>query len=440
MSATASHPASQPASQPTSQQPANSQPASTSTVIPLQIGISLYGGLYGVCTNYSDAGHRQRVLQASRKWSAASIKKLQAGVYRTILPALAANADEARVLATAFDRSNRGSPGAAATTVAWIEGRSARFAPAWQRLWAAVLDDLYASCLLSGGERAALLKGEGEVVLHSAEAARRLNFFAHSLNDGKIRPSHGVLQAPMITVMVPVYGEPITLQLPLKEGEAAPPAEAGRRAGKRLTPLEMDFLKVSSKCSVRDVACDTFSFTYYSLTHLLTYSLLTSSRVCSSRSGKNSPRGSRARPTPTQTGNARPRARSVSWRRAGGRASGGSPSHARSMACSRTTRRSRCCSTTRCRARARRRARRWRAPSFAASRRCRSTPALTLRSSPTSSASCSATKVRCAWHTSRTWRFARRGRGRGQACRWRWWGWGWGHPHPHPHRGRTTRA
>ena len=253
-------------------QPA-SQPASTPTATPLQIGISLYGGLFGVCTNYSDAGHRQRVLQASRKWSAASIKKLQAGVYRTILPALAANADEARALATAFGRSNRGSPGAAAATVAWIEGRSARFAPAWQRLWAAVLDDLYASCLLTGGERAALLKGEGEVVLHSAEAARRLNFFAHSLNDGKIRPSHGVLQAPMITVMVPVYGEPISLQLPLKEGEAAPPAETGRRAGKRLTPLEMDFLKVSSKCSMRDVACDTFPLTH-SLTYLLTYYLL----------------------------------------------------------------------------------------------------------------------------------------------------------------------
>jgi len=200
-----------------------------------------------VCTSYADASHRQRVLRASRKWSAASITKLQAGVYRTILPALVADAAEARALATAFGRSCCSSPDAAAAIVAWIDGRSARFAPAWRRLWAAVLDDLHASCLLTCDERAALLKGEGEVVLHSAEAARRLNFFAHSLNDGKLRPSHGVLQAPMITVMVPVYGEPITLQLPFRDGEAAPPAEAGRRAGKLLTPLEMDFLKVGGK-------------------------------------------------------------------------------------------------------------------------------------------------------------------------------------------------
>ena len=209
-----------------------------------QIGISLYGGLFGVATNYADAGHRQRVLQASRKWSAASIRKLRAGVCRTILPALAANASEGRALAIDRGRSHR-ALGAAAASVRSIEGRSSRFAPAWRRLWAAVLDDLHAACLLTGFEREALLKGEADVVLHSAEAARRLNFFARSLNDANIRPSHGVLQAPMITVMVPVYGEPISLQLPLREGEAAPAAEQGRRAGKRLTPLEMDFLKVA---------------------------------------------------------------------------------------------------------------------------------------------------------------------------------------------------
>jgi len=205
-----------------------------------QIGISLYGGIFGVATNYADADLRDRVLRSSRRWCATSIKKLQAGAYRTIFPALAASESEARRLVR--DQSSTVFGGATAS-VRSIEGRSSRFAPAWRRMWAAVLEDLYAGCLLTADERTALLKGESTVTLHSAEAARRLNFFAHSLNDAKIRPSHGVLQAPMLTVMVPVYGEPITLQLPLKEGEEPPEPEKGRRAGKRLTPLEMDFLK-----------------------------------------------------------------------------------------------------------------------------------------------------------------------------------------------------
>jgi hypothetical protein len=84
---------------------------------------------------------------------------------------------------------------------------------AWSKLWNALVDDLYGSCLLSAAERDCL-KAWRAVTIKSAECVRRLRFFARSLELDDMPASNGALQAACMSVLVPVYSEAILPQVP----------------------------------------------------------------------------------------------------------------------------------------------------------------------------------------------------------------------------------
>jgi hypothetical protein len=72
---------------------------------------------------------------------------------------------------------------------------------------------MYGQCLLCAAERDAL-RSETPIALQSAEAIRRLRFFSRTLESDDMPLSTGALQAASMSVLVPVYSEPILPQLP----------------------------------------------------------------------------------------------------------------------------------------------------------------------------------------------------------------------------------
>jgi hypothetical protein len=88
-----------------------------------------------------------------------------------------------------------------------------RVKEAWLKIWHTLVDDLYGRCLLSAAERDAL-RNETPITLSSSEAVRRLRFFSRSLESTDMPLSTGALQAASMSVLVPVYSEPILPQLP----------------------------------------------------------------------------------------------------------------------------------------------------------------------------------------------------------------------------------
>lgn len=142
---------------------------------------------------------------------------------------------------------------------------SPRVHAAWKAMWAAIVDDLRDDWLLTKDEHTSLIEGMDRLVqsythsnasqspanakmnvdtpIANPEALRRLNFFLRSLQKTDMPASEGALRCPSVTVLIPVYAEVITPELPDKKC-GRPSAGKG---SKRLADSEYELLKAVFK-------------------------------------------------------------------------------------------------------------------------------------------------------------------------------------------------
>ena len=224
-----------------------------------RIVLTFWGGIAGFASG-GIARHYDRF------FSKASHEQAFCGAAVKLLPALADGSEEAQSLVRlggakgwkSWSVKKVRKQAQKSLTSQGERGRG-RIPMAWEVMWNAIVDDMYSDFLLSMDEREALKSHARQLIddpstsikrqaIRSKEARRRLQFFLRSLQKPEMPASQGALKAPGLTIVIPVYAEVLTPDLPgtaaaAKAAAAAASPKKGGPGYKELSAAEMGFLR-----------------------------------------------------------------------------------------------------------------------------------------------------------------------------------------------------